>query len=278
MSDFFSVQDAAFSYEEMDIFSGLNFDVRKGELLCLMGANGCGKTTLLRCMNGILKLKKGKVLLGGQDINTMTEADVAKKMGFVFQDNTAPFPYPVIDIVSMGRAPYLGTFSTPSSADIKIAEEALEMVGMLALKDRPFTRISGGQRQLVAIARAITQQSEIILLDEPTSHLDFKNQTLVLRIANQLVQKGFSVVMSSHLPDHALLYSNRVALMKDGKFIAVGSPDKVITEENLKETYEIDVRILSANDPVSGEEIRFCIPAKAKAAFKPKRNVMDVMS
>ena len=135
------------------------------------------------------------------------------------------------------------------------------MVSMLHLKERPFTKISGGQRQLVAIARTIAQQSEIILLDEPTSHLDFKNQTLVLTITNKLAQQGFSIVMSSHLPDHALLYSNRVALMKEGRFIALGSPDKVMTEENLKSTCEIDVRIISAIDPISGQEIRFCIPA-----------------
>jgi iron complex transport system ATP-binding protein len=265
MDDLINVQDAAFSYEDVDIFNGLNFNVRKGELLCLMGANGCGKTTLLRCMNGILKLKKGKVILHGKDVTTMSAADVAKKMGFVFQDNTAPFPYPVIDVVCMGRAPHLGMFATPSSADKRIAEEALQMVGMLHLKDKPFTKISGGQRQLVTIARTITQQSEIILLDEPTSHLDFRNQSLILKITSKLVQQGFSVVMSSHLPDHALLYSDRVALMKDGKFMALGSPKKVITEENLREIYDIDVRILAANDPISGEEIRFCFPAKEKA-------------
>jgi iron complex transport system ATP-binding protein len=262
MNDFMSIQDAAFSYEDVDIFSGLNINVQKGELLCLMGANGCGKTTLLRCMNGLLKLKKGKVILDGKDINVLTATDIARKMGFVFQDNTAPFPYPVIEVVCMGRAPHLGFLSTPSSADRKVAEDALQLVGMLHLKDRPFTKISGGQRQLVAIARTIAQQAKIILLDEPTSHLDFKNQTLVLRITGKLVQQGFSVVMTSHLPDHALLYSNRVALMKGGRFIALGSPDKVITEENLKATYEIDVRILSAVDPVSGENIKFCMPAK----------------
>ena len=265
MNNLISIQDAAFSYEDTNIFAGLNFDVRSGELLCLMGANGCGKTTLLRCINGSLRLKKGKVLLGDKDITTMTATDVAKRIGFVFQDTTAPFPYPVIDIVCMGRAPHLGLVSTPSSADMKIAEEALNMVGMLHLKDRPFTNISGGQRQLVAIARTIAQQPEIILFDEPTSHLDFKNQALVLEMASRLAKQGFSVVMSSHLPDHALLYSNRVALMKDGKFIALGSPDKVINEENLKSAYDIEVRILSARDPTSGEEVRFCIPAKENA-------------
>ena len=112
MINLIDIQDAVFSYEDVDIFSRLSFNVQKGELLCLMGANGCGKTTLLRCINGILKLKKGKVMLEGKDITAMSPTDVAKKMGFVFQDNIAPFPYPVIDVVCMGRAPHLGMFHT----------------------------------------------------------------------------------------------------------------------------------------------------------------------
>jgi iron complex transport system ATP-binding protein len=262
MDSIMSVQNASFSYEDNRIFSGLNLNMYRGELICLMGANGCGKTTLLRCLNGILKLKKGTVLLEGRDINTMSATEVAQKMGFVFQDNTSPFSYPVIDIVCMGRAPHLKRFSTPSDIDIKMAEEALHMVGMLHLKDRPFMNLSGGQRQLVAIARTITQQAEIILLDEPTSHLDFKNQTLVLKTTRELVRRGLCIIMSSHLPDHAMLYSDRVALMKNGKFTAIGSPDKVINEENLSNIYDIDVHIVSACDPVSGEEIKFCIPVK----------------
>jgi iron complex transport system ATP-binding protein len=262
MESVITVKNATFGYDDTDIFNGINFDLHKGELLCLMGPNGCGKTTLLRCLNGILKLKKGKIDLAGSDISTMTPTAVARKMGFVFQDNTSPFSYPIIDVVCMGRAPHLGSFATPSKADRKIAEEALHMVGMYHLKDRPFMNISGGQRQLVAIARTIAQQAEVILLDEPTSHLDFKNQALILRTTRALVAQGLSIVMSSHLPDHALLYSDRVALMKSGKFIALGCPDEVITEDNLKHTYDIGVRILTGCDPVSGEEIRFCFPEK----------------
>jgi iron complex transport system ATP-binding protein len=267
MNNIISVHNAAFGYDEIDIFKDLTFDIRKGELLCLMGANGCGKTTLLRCINGILKLKKGSVLLEGKDIITMTATQVARRIGFVFQDNTSPFSYPVIDVVCMGRAPHLGHFSTPSSIDMKIAEEALDMVGMSHIRNRPFMNLSGGQRQLVAIARTMAQQADIILLDEPTSHLDFKNQALVLRTARDLVGRGLSIVMSSHLPDHALLYSDRVALMKDGGFIALGSPDEVVTEENLRATYEIVVKILSAIDPTSGEEVKFCIPEKESTSM-----------
>lgn len=165
----------------------------------------------------------------------------------------------------MGRAPHLGLFSSPSKKDTKIAERALATVGISHLKNKRYTQISGGERQLTLIARTLAQEPEVILLDEPTSHLDFKNQTLMLRMINKLARQGLSIVMSSHLPNHALLHSSRVALMKDGKFLAVGSPDEVMTEGNLRTIYEIDVRILSAKDSVSGDEIRFCIPAKETA-------------
>jgi iron complex transport system ATP-binding protein len=140
-----------------------------------------------------------------------TATDIARRIGFVFQEHSSPFPYSVIDVVSMGRAPHLRLFSAPTRKDLQIAEEALDMVGMHHLKDKLYTQISGGERQLVLIARTIALQPDVILLDEPTSHLDLKNQTLILRMINKLARQGLSVMMSSHLPNHALLYSSKLA-------------------------------------------------------------------
>jgi len=201
-------------------------------------------------------------MLGGCDISSLNPVNVAKKIGIVFQDHSVPFPYPVIEVVRMGRAPHLSVFASPSQEDTEIAEEMLETVGIYHLKDKPYTQISGGERQLTLIARTLTQQPEIILLDEPTSHLDFRNQVLILNIIDKLSQSGFSIIMSSHFPNHVLSLSSKVALMNTGRFIAVGQAEEVMTEGNLKETYGIEVQVISYKDPQTNESMRLCIPKK----------------
>jgi len=260
-----SLQNGAFSYGEHTVFQKTSLDILPKEILCILGANGCGKTTLLRCLNGSLKLKEGRVSLDNQDIAAMGVSAVARRIGFVFQEHSAPFPYSVLEVVRMGRAPHLGFFATPSSRDTRIAEAALEMVGMAHLRGKPYTQISGGERQLVLIARTLTQEPEVILMDEPTSHLDFKNQTLVLRMIDKLAEQGMSIVMSTHYPNHALLFTSQVALMNHGRFMAVGTSAEVMTEANLCATYGIDIRIITADDPAGGKKIRFCIPSMSSA-------------
>ena len=192
----------------------------------------------------------------------MKRSEIASRLGYVPQDHSSTFPFTALQVVLVGRAPYLNVFSSPSSEDVAIAEEALERVGITKLKDKRFTELSGGERQLVLIARVLAQQPKALLLDEPTSHLDFRNQTLILRLISSLVQEGLAVIMTTHFPNHAFVYSSRVAIMKDGKFLAVGRPEEIITEENLKKVYGIDVRIFSVSDPASGNDVRFCIPAQ----------------
>jgi ABC-type cobalamin/Fe3+-siderophores transport system ATPase subunit len=154
----------------------------------------------------------------------------------------------------------MGFFAHPSKRDTEIALEALESVGMLHLKDKPYTQISGGERQLVLIARTLAQQPDVVVMDEPTSHLDFKNQTLVLRMISKMSASGFSVIMSTHLPNHALLLSGKVALMRDGGFYRVGTPSEVITEKNLKVTYDVDVKIYSLSDEDNNRTVKYCLP------------------
>lgn len=258
------LRNGSFSYRDKEVFSGINLDVNKGEVLCILGANGCGKTTLLKCLNGSLRLEKGRIYLKDGDIHSMTSIEIARLMGFVFQEHNPTFPFSVIQIVLMGRSPHLHLFALPSRRDTAIAENALDMVGMLHLRDKPYTQISGGERQLVLIARTLAQEPEAILLDEPTSHLDFKNQTLVLRMVNKLSERGLAVLMTSHLPDHALLFSSRVALMKSGRFLNVGKPEVVMTEESLRETYGISVRLATVIDPGNGKTLKLVIPSRER--------------
>src|ERR1700674_5318569 len=155
---------------------------------------------------------------------------IARQIGFVFQEHTPPFPFPVIEGVRMGRAPHLGFLSAPSARDTQIAEDALQLVGLHDVRDKPYTQLSGGERQLVLIARTLAQQPAVILLDEPTSHLDFHNEALVLAIVARLAAQGLAIAMTTHRPDHALVYATTVALMRGGSFLAVGLPSDVMSE------------------------------------------------
>lgn len=255
-----SLSNGGFSYNGKQIFSGINLSVSRGEVFCILGANGCGKTTLLRCLSGSLRLQQGRVCLGKVDLRSMKPEAVARKIGFIFQEHEIPFPYSVMEIVCMGRAPHLNLFSSPTDIDVKIAEEALKSVGMLHLKDKPYTQVSGGEKQLVMIARTLAQQPEIIMMDEPTSHLDFKNQVVILQVVNRLAQQGIAVLMTSHYPDHALLFSSQVALMKDGRFLNIGKPEEVMTDKALGNVYGLEVSLVSAKDPYTDRDLKLCVP------------------
>lgn len=257
------VRDAAFSYDgRRAVFEGLNLAVEEGEVFCLLGPNGCGKTTLLKCLAGMERLRHGEVLIDGRSLGRMKRKEVATLIGYIPQEHLSVFPYTVLQIVVMGRAPYLNAFSSPSRQDLLLAEEALARVGITHLKDEPYTRISGGERQMVLIARVLAQKPKVLLLDEPTSHLDFRNQTLVLGMIRRLAAEGLAIIMASHFPNHVFALAGRVALMGRRGFIATGRPAEVLTEENLSLLYGMAVRVFSVPNPQGGAlHHRFCLPA-----------------
>jgi iron complex transport system ATP-binding protein len=254
------IRAAAFRYGAREVFSGIDLDVFRGELLSILGPNGCGKSTLLRCIGGALTLQAGTVRLAQTDIATLDAAARARRIGFLFQHHTPSFPFPVLDVVSMGRAPHLGLFGVPSAKDIVLAERALDRVGVLHLKDRPYTEVSGGERQLVLLARTLAQQPDVILLDEPTSHLDLKNQVGSLRAIGELAAQGVTMIMTTHDPNHALQFGGRVVMMKTGGAIVAGPASEVITDAELSATYGIDIAVLKAPRPAGQGEIKFCSP------------------
>ncbi len=253
------MRDASFSYPDHKvIFDGLSFSLEKGEILCILGANGAGKSTLLNSIGGLFQLSKGDILFDGQSIRSLGQLEIAKRVGYVPQSHLPTFPYSVFEFVLMGRTPYIGTFSSPSDHDRAIAEEAIETIGIAHLKHKPYTEISGGEMQLAMFARVVAQQPELLLLDEPTSHLDFGNQIRTLELIGNLSQKGFSVIITSHFPDHSFLLSNKIGILKDGRIIDIGSVDEMITEENMKKIYGIDVRV--AYFEQAGRKI--CVPLR----------------
>lgn len=239
------IDGATFSYDgRRNIFENISFSVGPGEVFCILGPNGTGKSTLLRCLCNLYRLKSGVIKIDDQPIGSYGTAGLAKKIGFIPQIHTPTFPYTVLQIVLMGRTPHLNMIATPSEEDYRIAEQAIKDVNIEDIKDKPYTELSGGQMQMVLMARVLAQEPEIMLLDEPTSHLDVGNQMHTLEMVNRLSKRGLSLVMTSHYPDHTFLSSHRVGIMKDRQFIAMGHPDEVVTDRNMEEIYGVGMRVV----------------------------------
>lgn len=253
----FEVKNISFSYNDEEIFSDISFSIGSGGVLCILGPNGTGKTTLIKCLNGLHDIDSGDILINGKNIKKLSFREISKHVGYIPQSHIPSFPFKVFDVVLMGRAPYLNLTDSPKEKDVKIANDALKTLGIENLKDKEYTNLSGGERQLVFLARVLCQKPDMLILDEPTSHLDFGNQIKLLEIIDNLAKSGLSIIMSSHFPDHAFLSSTKVAIMKDKRFIDFGTPEDVVTEENLKKAYSIDVKLIELDN-----KRKVCVPLK----------------
>lgn len=259
MAGLIQVQDAAFSYHGRDyIWENVNLEIEQGDSVCILGANGCGKTTLFNCIAGNFQLARGRINIDGKPLNEYSITELAKTIGIVYQEHSVAFPYTSLEVVRMGRTPYLRAFQTPSQSDTDMAYSIMEEMGIAHLAEKPYSRISGGQRQLVLIARTLCQTPKAILFDEPTSHLDFKNQALVMKTLKNLSARGMTIIMTSHSPAHAWQISNKTVLMGKGGIIAQGVPSQVMTAENLQKTYDVRVKIHKSD---MDEAAFFCEPA-----------------
>ena len=257
VDNLFDVRNISFSYDDETIFSDISFSINKGDVLCILGPNGTGKTTLIKCLNGLHDIDSGEILINGEDMKRLSFKQISKHIGYIPQSHVPSFPFKVFDVVLMGRAPYLNLTDSPKEEDKRIALDALKTLGIEDLKDKEYTNLSGGERQLVFLARVLCQKPDILILDEPTSHLDFGNQIRLLEIIDNLAKSGLSIIMSSHFPDHAFLSSTKVAIMKDKHFIDFGTPDDVVTEDNLKKAYSIDVKLIELDN-----NRKVCVPMK----------------
>ena len=233
----------------------ISLEFATGEVLCLLGANGSGKTTLFKTLLRLQRPIAGRVCIDGEDISRWPSQRLAKTLGYVPQAHTHPFAFRVRDVVLMARSAHIGVFGTPGKRDLAIAKESMERLSILSLANEHYTELSGGERQLVLIARALAQQAPVLVLDEPTSNLDFGNQMRVLRHVKELAQSGLGVMMTTHFPDFAFLCASRVALMKQGRILALDSPEATLTQASLEEAYGTRLRIADA-----GHGIRVVVP------------------
>lgn len=261
------VSDLTCGYRNLAIVSNISVAITSGDVLCLLGPNGSGKTTFFKTILGLLKSLKGRIYLDGQDIKTWPHSRIARLIGYIPQSHHPQFPFKVIDIALMGRTAHLKPFASPSETDVSIAEEALKTLNISYLKDRTYTEISGGERQLVLIARALAQQSPILLMDEPTASLDFGNQMMVLGRIRQLAGSGLAIIMACHFPEHVFLYGTKALLFKEGGVYSSGHPETAVTKENIKALYGVDVEI-AAVDTGQGNIVKVCVPCRVNNNLK----------
>ena len=241
----YEIRDLHFRYPGTDreVLSGVELRIEKGDVLSILGPNGAGKSTLLGCMMHLLQPTAGTILVDGSSVADMSARQLAAKVSFVPQNVHPAFGYSVAEFVTMGRAPMISALRHPGAEDRRAAMETLEKMGIADLADRPLTEISGGEMQQATIARAIVRKPEVILFDEPTAHLDFGNQLRTLRVIKRLSEEGYTVVITTHNPDHAILLKGRAAILDRNGKITSGAADEIVTEENLSRIYQSEIKI-----------------------------------
>lgn len=235
-----SADELSVSYEKNIIVSGINFEVKQGEILTLIGPNGAGKSTVLKTLAGYLESVSGKIIVLGRDAHKISASEMSQKLSILLTERIRPDLMTCREIVETGRYPYTGKFGLLSEHDKKIVNNAIEAVEISDLSDMDFNSVSDGQKQRVMLARAICQESEFLILDEPTSYLDIRHKIVFLEILRRLVsERKIAVILSMHEPHFAEKISDKVLCIKDGKIIREGEPKEIFTEENIREIYDI---------------------------------------
>jgi len=235
-------------HQQSDVLTDIGMTLRAGEVVSLLGANGSGKSTLLRLLLGFLAPATGRMQLLGRDYNSWRRVELAKVMAYVPQSQQVPFPYRVWDLVAMGRVAQRGIYQAYRSEDRESVNQVLERLGIRHLSERVYNELSGGQQQLCLIARALVQQPQILLLDEPVTGLDYGNQWRLLSLIRQLADSGMAVIKTSHYPDHVVGISDRVLVLKQGRIQVQGKPQDVITARTLHDIYQLQVDVMHTAD------------------------------
>lgn len=250
------VSHLSFSYGSNRVLSDVSFQIPDSTLVGVLGPNGVGKSTLFRCLLGLNSGYSGTIIINGKDMSKLSIKERAQEVSYIPQSHAPVYDYEVIDVVLMAAGNDLKMFSNPKAAEQLRAYEALERVGIANMAHRTYTQISGGEQQLVLIARAIAQHAKTIVMDEPTSALDYGNTVRVLSCIRQLAREGLSIIQSTHNPDQAFLYSDKTLVLENGNVAAFGRPDEIITSDLVSRLYGVDVEVNS----LYGDKVRVCVP------------------
>ncbi|MBQ0018788.1 MAG: ABC transporter ATP-binding protein [Clostridiales bacterium] len=243
-----SVSDLRYAYGTHEVLKGVSFDARPGELLCILGHNGAGKSTLFKCMLGLLKGYSGSITVDGIDFSRLKPKEKALYVAYIPQASKPTFAYNVMDMVIMGTMSVAGGMSGPGEKEKRLALDALSKMGIMHLKDRDYTKISGGEQQMVLIARALAQGAKILIMDEPTSSLDYGNQMRVQKQLRKLVSEGYTIIQSTHNPEQTYVFADRILCIRDGIIYRQGKPQDVMDEKLIKDMYGIDVEMVESAD------------------------------
>lgn len=260
------VNTLSFAYGNKNILDQLNFDAAIGELVCILGANGSGKTTLLSCIAGYLDKYEGDVTLNERSLKTMGHLERAKQISYMPQHSDYQMPYRVYEMILMGRTPHLKTTASPKTSDIDMVKLVLDKLGIGSLYNAYYARISGGEQQLVRLARGIVQEASLQLLDEPMASLDVKNEMLILEyIVKIMADEKKCVVMTTHNPNHVFYFKEKginvkVILMADGKIIGMGMPESVMTPQMIKRIYGVHAEVVTYENQLNTGKSQFIVP------------------
>ena len=265
MDNVIEISSLYFSYGNKQVLNNLSLSIPRGKVVCLMGQNGSGKTTLIDIIMGLNNFVEGNIHINNKDIKGLKTIDIAKQIAYVPQIHKITFPYTVKEVVMMGRTAYMGLFGGPKKKDDEIVMNALKMVGIEDYADRPYSQLSGGEIKLVLLARALGQGTDIIVMDEPTAHLDLKNELLFLETVSKIVSEdNKTVLIATHSLEHAFYFERlktdvEAALMKDGQIYKIGVPSDIITKESIKDVFNLDADIITTTNDDGIEEKTICL-------------------
>ena len=253
------VKNLSFAYKTEKILDDISFSTDEGRLIAVLGPNGAGKSTLFKCLLGFLRTYEGEILMGGKNIRNLSRKEMARLAAYIPQSETPVFNYKVIETVLMGTTGMLSPLQSPSQEHIETAHAAIKTLGIEYLEQRGINEISGGERQLAFLARAMAQKAKILIMDEPTANLDYGNQQHVLNQVHEMAEQGYTILLSTHNPEHALQYATHVLAIKDHKILADGPADTEMNEKLIEEIYGLNVTVIEVE--LDGRKVRSCIPS-----------------
>lgn len=248
------VQNLSFSYGSHEVLKNISFSANYGEFLSVLGANGVGKSTLFSCMLRLLKPSEGTILIDGTDISALSAKELARRIAYIPQSHNPVFNYSVFDMALMGATAQLGNLASPKQEHFRRVDAALEQLGISHLRERGYAQLSGGERQLTLIARALVQDAKILIMDEPSSSLDYGNRVRVMKTVRDLTKQGYAVIQSTHDPDQAYLFSDKILALHEGRILAHGTPRDVLQSSLISKLYGIEVEVCHI------KQNAFCVP------------------